>query len=57
MKKLLDKSGRKTQLITLKDEGHSYWSDDNERLALSSVGDFLMAQIGPGFGRSAEKKQ
>ncbi len=27
MKKALDKTGRKTELITLKDEGHSYWSD------------------------------
>ena len=31
MKKLLDKSGRPTQLITLEDEGHSGWTEENER--------------------------
>jgi dipeptidyl aminopeptidase/acylaminoacyl peptidase len=49
LKKLLDKSGRKTRLITLEDEGHSGWSPENERLVLEAVGQFLLANIGAGF--------
>ena len=52
MKKALDKSGRKTELITLKDEGHSYWSDDSEILAMSAIDNFLWQNLGPGFGIS-----
>jgi len=52
MKKALDKSGRKTELITLKDEGHSYWSDDSEKLTMSSIDNFLWQHLGPGFGIS-----
>jgi len=56
MKKALDKSGRKTRLITLEDEGHSFWSRENTRLVLTSAGDFLEHNIGPGFGRTPENK-
>ena len=52
MKKVLDKSGRKTELITLKDEGHSYWSADSEKLAMSAIDNFLWQHLGPGFGIS-----
>jgi len=52
MKKALDKSGRKTELITLKDEGHSYWSEDSEKLTMSAVDNFLWQHLGPGFGIS-----
>ena len=52
MKKALDKSGRKTELITLKDEGHSYWSDDSEKLTMSAIDNFLWQHLGPGFGIS-----
>jgi len=52
MKKALDKAGHKTELITLKDEGHSYWSDDNEKLTMSAVDNFLWQHLGPGFGIS-----
>jgi len=52
MKKALDKAGRKTELITLKDEGHSYWSADSEILAMSAVDNFLWQHLGPGFGIS-----
>jgi dipeptidyl aminopeptidase/acylaminoacyl peptidase len=52
MKKALDKSGRKTELITLKDEGHSYWSNDSEKLAMSAIDNFLWQHLGPGFGIS-----
>jgi dipeptidyl aminopeptidase/acylaminoacyl peptidase len=52
MKKALDKSGRKTELITLKAEGHSYWSDDSEILAMSAIDNFLWQNLGPGFGIS-----
>ncbi|HET9865226.1 MAG TPA: S9 family peptidase [Steroidobacteraceae bacterium] len=49
LRKLLEKSGRKTRLITLEDEGHSDWSADNERLVLDAVGQFLLENIGAGF--------
>jgi len=54
MKKLLDKSGRPTQLIKLEDEGHSGWSDENERLVMNAIAEFLKAKIGPGY--KAEEK-
>jgi len=34
----------------LKDEGHSYWSPDNEKLALTAIDKFLWQHLGPGFG-------
>lgn len=49
MKKLLDKSGRKTELITLEDEGHGGWSPENERLVLDAIGRFLLSNLGAGF--------
>ncbi len=56
MKKLLDKSGRPTQLITLEDEGHSGWTDANERLVMNAIGEFLKAKIGLGY-TPAETRQ
>jgi dipeptidyl aminopeptidase/acylaminoacyl peptidase len=53
MKKALDKAGHKTELITLKDEGHSYWSDDSEKLTMSAIDNFLWQHLGPGFGISS----
>ncbi len=50
MKKALDKAGRKTELIRLKDEGHSYWEPENELLALNSIDAFLWEHLGPGAG-------
>lgn len=50
MKKALDKAGRKTELIEMEGEGHSYWSDENEMLALSSIDAFLWSNIGAGYG-------
>jgi dipeptidyl aminopeptidase/acylaminoacyl peptidase len=50
MKKALDKAGRRTALITLEDEGHTRWSDANERSALESIGRFLWDHLGPGQG-------
>jgi len=47
-KRALDKSGRKTELITLKDEGHSDWSDEDEQRVLQAVDAFLRKHIGPG---------
>ncbi len=49
LKKLLDKSGRQTELITLEDEGHGSWSPENERLVLDAVGRFLLSNLGAGF--------
>jgi dienelactone hydrolase len=50
MKKALEKSGRKTQLIELEGEGHSWWSDENEMLALTSIDAFLWQNLGAGYG-------
>jgi pimeloyl-ACP methyl ester carboxylesterase len=50
MKKALDKSGRKTELIEIEKEGHSYWSNDHEMLALSSIDQFLWKNLGAGVG-------
>jgi dipeptidyl aminopeptidase/acylaminoacyl peptidase len=46
LKKVLDKSGRRTELITLEDEGHSGWSSENEQKVLEAVGKFLHTNIG-----------
>jgi dipeptidyl aminopeptidase/acylaminoacyl peptidase len=48
-KKQLDKSGRKTELITLEDEDHNGWSDEDERRVLDAVGSFLQTNLGSGF--------
>ena len=48
-KKQLDKSGRKTELITLEDEDHNGWSDEDERRVLEAVGTFLQTNLGSGF--------
>lgn len=55
LKKLLDKSGRKTELIVLDDEGHSGWSVANERQVLEAVQKFVAGRIGPGYAGRAEK--
>ncbi|HEU5137609.1 MAG TPA: S9 family peptidase [Steroidobacteraceae bacterium] len=52
MKKALEKSGKKTELISLEDEGHSYWSADSEMLVMSAIDNFLWQHLGPGFGIS-----
>ena len=51
MKKALDKAGRKTELITLKDEGHSYWSTDNEKLTHDRDRQVPLATSRPGIRR------
>jgi dienelactone hydrolase len=52
MKKALEKSGRPTELVELEFEDHSWWSDENEMLALSSIDAFLWKNLGPGYGSS-----
>ncbi|HEU4780645.1 MAG TPA: S9 family peptidase [Steroidobacteraceae bacterium] len=52
MKKALDKSGKKTELISLEEEGHSYWTAENEILAMTAIDNFLWQHLGPGFGIS-----
>jgi len=54
LKKLLDKSGRKTQLITLEDEGTRAGRKKTKRLVLNALGDFLLTKIGPGYGIDRE---
>jgi dipeptidyl aminopeptidase/acylaminoacyl peptidase len=51
MKKALERSGRKTELIELEKEGHSYWSH-NDMYALSAIDEFLWKNLGPGHGIS-----
>ena len=50
MRKALAKAGRDAELITLADEGHSRWSKESERQALSSIDRFLWTHLGPGIG-------
>jgi len=50
MKKALEKSGRPTELIELENEDHSYWSDENEMLALAKIDAFLWQNLGAGYG-------
>jgi dipeptidyl aminopeptidase/acylaminoacyl peptidase len=57
MKKALDKSGRPTRLITLENEGHSDWSEEDEQFVMKAVGEFVQSKIGPGFGLDLEKQQ
>jgi dienelactone hydrolase len=49
MKRALDNSKRKIELIELEGEGHSYWSDENRILVLEKVSAFLAKNLGPGF--------
>jgi acetyl esterase/lipase len=48
MKKALDKAGRPTELIRLKNEGHSYWDTANHKLVLTAIDNFLWKHIGAG---------
>jgi dipeptidyl aminopeptidase/acylaminoacyl peptidase len=50
LKKALDKSGRRTELIVLEDEGHSGWKRANLRKVLHAMQTFVSARIGPGYG-------
>lgn len=50
MKKALDRTGRTTQLVRIRKEGHSDWSDENEKRALIAVDRFLWEHLGPGHG-------
>ena len=47
--KLMDKSGRKTQLLRIKDEGHGGFDDGNSQVMLSTIGEFLWKNLGRGF--------
>ncbi len=49
-KKLLDKSGRKTVLLRLEDEGHGGFDKEVSKVMLTTIGDFLWTHLGPGFG-------
>lgn len=53
MKKALDNAGRSCELIRLPMEGHSNWSDDNEKFALIAIDRFLWEHLGPGYGVTA----
>jgi dipeptidyl aminopeptidase/acylaminoacyl peptidase len=48
--KLMNKSGRKTELIRLPDEGHGDFSRNASKVLWSAVGTFLWDNIGKGYG-------
>ncbi len=50
MKKQLDRSGRKTELVTLEDEGHDDWSDETTQRVFTAIDGFVRRAIGPGVG-------
>ncbi|MBC8025501.1 MAG: S9 family peptidase [Steroidobacteraceae bacterium] len=49
MQKLLEKSGRKTQLLRLEKEGHGEFARNTSKVMLSTIGTFLWEHLGPGF--------
>ncbi len=49
MQELLEKSGRKTELLRLKKEGHGGFDDDASKVMLSTIGSFLWTHLGPGI--------
>ena len=48
--KLMNKSGRKTELIRIKDEGHPYFSNKGSKVMWSAVDKFLWDNLGKGYG-------
>ena len=52
MKRALDNSHRKITLLKLEDEGHSYWSDENQKLVLETIDAFLLKNLGPGYRKT-----
>ena len=48
MQQALAKVGHPAELLRIEGEGHSRWSDDNEKLALIAIDRFLWTNIGPG---------
>lgn len=48
MKKVLDKAGKKTELIELEKEGHGGWEQYNEIKVLRAIDQFLWKNLGPG---------
>lgn len=47
--KLMNKSGRKTELVRLKDSGHGGFSDNTSKVMLSAIGEFLWENLGKGY--------
>ena len=50
MQKVLEKSGRKTELIRLRNEGHGGFEEETSKVMLSAVGAFLWENLGKGYG-------
>ncbi len=50
MQKLLEKSGRKTVLLRLKEEGHGGFDRGTSKVMWSTIGTFLWDHLGKGFG-------
>lgn len=50
MQELLQKSGRKTQLLRLEKEGHGGFAPETSKVVLSTIGRFLWENLGPGYG-------
>jgi len=49
MKIRLDRAGRDSRLITLRDEGHSQWKLENRLSVVQEIDAFLREHLGPGF--------
>jgi dipeptidyl aminopeptidase/acylaminoacyl peptidase len=54
--KLLEKSGRKTTLLRLEDEGHGGFGDNTSKVMLTTIGEFLWTHLGKGHGVSDAPK-
>lgn len=47
MHRALVNAGRSSQLVVVPNEGHSYWDEPHETMALDTVGKFLTSHIAP----------
>jgi dipeptidyl aminopeptidase/acylaminoacyl peptidase len=54
MKRALEKSGAQVEYLEVHEEGHSFWSDENEKLALSRIDTFLSKHLAPGAKAGAQ---
>jgi dienelactone hydrolase len=54
MRRALEKAGAKVEYLEIHEEGHSFWSDANEKLALSKIDAFLSKHLAAGAGAGAQ---
>ncbi len=53
MQSELTKAGKQVEFITVPEEGHSNWSDENVKLRVQAIDRFLAKHLGPGISATA----